>query len=267
MKKNLVIASFVLLAAATAAYFYWQHNQPISPQTDDSLSDTSEVSDTSVHPVLIDPPVKASLPQLSESDSFIMEALGKSLGDPALMKIFISKQFIQNMVTTIDNLPTMSAPIKVLPVEVAEGSFITSGSGSDLIIDPENTRRYIRYMQVVDAMDTKTLVQLYIQLYPLFQEAYEELGYPNRYFNERLIFVIDDLLATPDIKEPVKLVQPLVVYKYADPNLEARNIGQRTLMRIGSQNAAKVKSKLREIKQQLLLNMQEQKAGNNLNGT
>ena len=61
--------------------------------------------------------------------------------------------------------------------------------------------------------------------------------------------------AASDIKEPVKLVQPKIVYLYADPDLEERSIGQRTLMRIGSDNEAKVKTKLQEIRQELLLHM------------
>ena len=99
---------------------------------------------------------------------------------------------------------------------------------------------------------------LYLRLYPLFQKSYEELGYPNKYFNDRVIEVIDNLLAAPDIKEPVKLLQPKIVYIYADPDLEGRSIGQRTLMRIGTENEAKVKTKLQEIRQELLLHMHEE---------
>jgi hypothetical protein len=65
-------------------------------------------------------------------------------------------------------------------------------------------------------------------------------------------------LAAPDIKEPVKLIQPKIVYLYADPNLEGRSTGQKILMRIGSDNEAKVKTKLQEIRQELFLHMQEQ---------
>jgi hypothetical protein len=36
-------------------------------------------------------------------------------------------------------------------------------------------------------VDTRKAVALYVDLYPLFQGAYAELGYPNRYFNDRLI--------------------------------------------------------------------------------
>ena len=85
--------------------------------------------------------------------------------------------------------------------------------------------------------------------YPLFQQAYRELGYPDGYFNGiRLIVVIDHLLETPDVIEPVALTQPNVMYEYADPELESRSAGQKIMMRMGSENAARVRAKLREIR-------------------
>ncbi|MBW8079269.1 MAG: DUF3014 domain-containing protein, partial [Gallionella sp.] len=118
------------------------------------------------------------------------------------------------------------------------------------------------YVKIAEAINPKKLVGLYVRLYPLFQQAYENLGYPNKYFNDRLIVVLDDLLVAPDIKEPVRLVQTKVYYQYADPDLEGRSIGQRILMRTGGKNEAIVKTWLRAIKQELLLNMHEKKITN-----
>ena len=91
--------------------------------------------------------------------------------------------------------------------------------------------------------------QDWLRYYPLFQEAYEYLGYPSAYFNDRLIDVIDHLLATPVVDGPIRLVRPHVLYKYADPDLEALSAGRKALIRIGPDNANRVKQKLREIRQ------------------
>jgi DUF3014 family protein len=88
-------------------------------------------------------------------------------------------------------------------------------------------------------------------LYPLFQQAYQELGYPKKYFNDRLVQVIDHMLATPSIKEPVALVRPKVLYEFEDPELEDLSAGQKIMIRIGPENAAAMKAKLREIRQEL----------------
>ena len=100
---------------------------------------------------------------------------------------------------------------------------------------------------VISHMDMKQLGAIYIHYYPLFQESYQNLGYPNGYFNDRLVEVIDHLLATPDVPGPVKLVVPHVLYEYADPDLQSRSSGQK-LIRMGADNAKKVKAKLSEIR-------------------
>jgi hypothetical protein len=46
-------------------------------------------------------------------------------------------------------------------------------------------------------------------------------------------------------------VQPKVFYEFADPKLEARSAGQKLLIRMGPQNAAALKKKLREIRSQI----------------
>jgi len=42
-------------------------------------------------------------------------------------------------------------------------------------------------------------------MYPLLQQASEGIGYPQQSFNNRLIAIIDLLLATPQPTPPVKL--------------------------------------------------------------
>ena len=97
----------------------------------------------------------------------------------------------------------------------------------------------------------KNLVSAYVHFYPLIQQDYRDLGYPNGYFNDRLIEAIDDLLAAPELTDPLQVVQPKVLYQYADPELEARSAGQKIMIRMGNENAAKVKAKLQEIRREL----------------
>lgn len=269
MSKSTVVAisSIVLLAGGAAEYWYWQNQQPelvyapieVPVQKE---APTSSVEDTApVHPLILDnsPPAQQPLPALEESDGFVLEAINTLLSDPDLAKIFISDKLIEKFVASIDNLPSKSLPVKVMPIKTASGIMITTGSESALAISPQNAERYAPYIKVLNGADTKQLVQLYLHLYPLMQQAYEDLGYPDKYFNDRLIEVIDHLLDAPDLTGEIRLVQPLVVYKFAEPELEKSSIGQRIMMRIGSQNEAVVKAKLRDIKQELQNHIQETK--------
>ena len=78
------------------------------------------------------------------------------------------------------------------------------------------------------------------------------LGYPSGYFNDRLVAVIDHLLDTPEVKGPIKLVVPHVLYEFADPALQERSAGQRAMLRIGPENAARLKAKMREVRAALV---------------
>ena len=60
--------------------------------------------------------------------------------------------------------------------------------------------------------------------------------------------MIDNLLATPQPPAPIVLVRPNVMYTYADPGLESRSAGQKLLLRMGPDNAAVIKAKLKELR-------------------
>jgi hypothetical protein len=192
------------------------------------------------------------LPALKDSDAALRESLDR-LFDPArLGELFVLKDMINRFVVTIDNLPRAKLAQRDIPTLPPPGKFLVdSQSGAGTVIAPENYARYKEYVQFIEDTDTQKIASLYFHFYPLFQEAYSNLGYKTAYFNDRLIAAIDDLLAAPEIKDPVPLVRPSVFYKFADPRLEALSSGQKIMLRIGGDNAAKVKVKLRELRQAL----------------
>ena len=134
------------------------------------------------------------------------------------------------------------------PVKPVGGETVVVTSGEQTLLSAENAARYAAVMKLVQGADIQQLGSLYIRYYPLFQQAYEDLGYPGQYFNDRLVEVIDHLLQTPDLRGPIQLKQGKVFYEYADPALEARSAGQKLLMRMGSENEAIIKGKLKELR-------------------
>jgi len=255
------IAAAVLLGGAIAAYFYFQQEppkpEPVQIEEQAPPIAMPEPPAPVKRQVLDTPSENTELPQLETSDSFILDALADLVENKSLMSIFRMEQLIHNFVATVDNLPNERAPMRTMPIAPAQGKFIMTENEGTMLISPKNKTRYALYVKFAEEIDPKKLVELYVRLYPLFQQSYEELGYPDKYFNDRMMVVLDNLLAAPEIKEPVKLVQPKYYYLYADPDLEARSVGQRILMRIGSDNEMIIKTKLKEIKQELILRMHE----------
>lgn len=200
-----------------------------------------------LHPV---PDIQAEkpLPALDTSDSTMKNALSDLSADQKLIEALILHDFIRRVVATVDSLPGPKVASRIMPVKRVDGSFIVSGSEERYAIAAENAVRYEKYVKLAEAVDSKKLAALYFHYYPLFQQAYRELGYPKGHFNDRLVEVIDHLLQAPELHAPIMLVRPKVFYLYADPELEARSAGQKILMRMGAENAARVKAKLREIR-------------------
>lgn len=196
-------------------------------------------------------PDQRPLPALDVSDTTMRNALGDLTTDKALTGLFQLQNFVRRIVASVDNLPRRKLALQLMPVKRVEGKFMVDGKNENLAIGADNASRYALYVRLAGALDTAKLVALYVRYYPLFQQAYQELGYPKGYFNNRLIEVIDHLLAAPDLQAPVRLVQPKVFYQFADPELEARSAGHKILMRIGNENAALIKTKLRDIRAEL----------------
>ena len=116
------------------------------------------------------------------------------------------------------------------------------------MLSSANYSRYEPYVALAEAIDPAALVRAYRRLYPLFQQAYTELVRPNGYFNDRLIEVLDHLLATPDFPAKTELVQPSVAFRFKDAELEAMSVGRKALgPGMGPDNARRVKAVLSSV--------------------
>jgi Protein of unknown function (DUF3014) len=186
---------------------------------------------------------------LRDSDSQLRKSLNENNGTRRLANVLNpSGMIIRRFVATVDNLSRSKVATQVLPVQTLGSRFVVAGKGDSLAIAPDNARRYEPYVQIAESIDTKTLAAIYVRHYGLFQEAYRELGYPKGYFNDRLVDTIDHLLKAPDVKGPIQVKQPKVLYEYVDQELESLSAGQKVMVRMGPDNAAKVKARLREFR-------------------
>jgi hypothetical protein len=253
---RIAIVVVILAIAGIAAYWFWPFTQPpVLPPSKPPLVAPPAPAPAEVPPQGPQNPIPQAetpqpqpLPTVKESDPAMRDAISGVVGKDAFERWFVPERIVHRIVATIDNLPRKNYAQRLSPVKPPPGLFQVTGKDDDLAIAPANAERYTPYVRALDAIDTAKLVAVYTHFYPLFQKAYVELGYPNGYFNDRLVEVIDNLLAAPEVKGPVKLVVPHVLYEYADPGLQQRSAGQKLLIRMGPENAAKVKAKLREIR-------------------
>lgn len=192
-------------------------------------------------------------------------ALIELFGRKVVLSMFQTQDFARRFVATVDNLGRSHAPATVWPVNPTAGRLVVEKKDGAEVIGADNGLRYAPFVLLVESVDLPSAVATYARLYPLFQQAYEDIGFPKRYFNDRLVAVIDQLLATPSVDEPLKirlpqingplrLERPWVSYEFEDPALQSLSAGQKILLRMGPVNERRMKSKLVEIRRLVTAN-------------
>jgi len=248
-KQKVIIGGGIVAAIAVVCGFYFWPTSDTAPPLPPTPAAEPAVEAAPNYPV---PAPKAdgapALPALDESDSLLTDLTGQLFGADAVQSLLVNTDVIRHVVVTIDNLPRKKVAERLKPIKPIPGKFAVIGPEGAQTIAKENSARYSAAVRAINAMDTQAVATAYFRVYPLLQQAYVDLGYPNGYFNNRLVEVIDHLLATPTVQAPVQLTQPNVFYEFADPQLEALSAGQKALIRIGPENAATIKKKLRELR-------------------
>ncbi|NDP48853.1 MAG: DUF3014 domain-containing protein [Sulfuriferula multivorans] len=261
-----VLLLVAIAAAVVAATMLWRSISkpaPEAPATPPAASVPGKPNTAAAPP---EPAIKHPLEGLAAAPlaaADIGTALADLLGRKALVSFFQLDEFPRRFVATVDNLGRSYAPPMLWPIHPTAGRFTVEERDGGPVISADNSLRYMPLVLLAEAVDTAGAVDLYIRLYPLLQQAYEELGYPKRYFNDRLIEVIDLLLVTPDAAYPMKVrltevkgsvpsVRPWVRYELADPALESLSAGQKILLRVGPVNQRRLKAKLAGMRQELL---------------
>ncbi len=247
-----VAAAVVVVAAGSWFYLHSRHAAPPSePVAAQPVPAEPSAQPAIEHPLpagVGDSASKAPLPALADSDPALLDALSQAVGASAVKDYLLPENIVRHLVVTVDNLPRQKVAVQKRPTGPVAGSFLAQGDELHATLDPQNYARYQPLVAVIGRLDMRQLVAVYVRFYPLFQQAYQDLGYPNGYFNDRLVQVIDSLLAAPQPTGPVDLVRPNVMYLFADPTLESRPAGQKLLIRMGPDNAAAIKAKLTELR-------------------
>jgi len=260
-KFRWLIPILLVLVAAGALWYYSarvSQPQPAPAAMEPAQPEVSEPSGPR-YPLPVEMPEREirpelkPLPALDESDSYFRLELTELFGG-GIGVMLVQTGLIEKIVATIDNLPRNHVAERIRPLTGLPGPFAVDaqdGSGQ-YTLNPDNFKRYGDLVGRLDNADVDAIVGVYRRYYPLFQDAYVGLGYPDAYFNDRVVEVIDHLLDTPEVDVPIELVRPHVLYEYADPELEALSSGRKLLLRMGPENAARVRQVLREFRQRIV---------------
>ncbi|MGK0410154.1 MAG: hypothetical protein ACJASB_002316 [Shewanella psychromarinicola] len=213
--------------------------EPESIATTDDVVPTGESAAATIEP----------LPTLDESDDFV-EAKTLAIANgmkiaPMILKKDIARQFV----VFVDNLAQGNMVRKASPLKGPDTKFTVSEITNKIYLNPDSYHRYDLYANFIEELSDKDLISTYNELKPLFAEAFTELGYSNIDFDTRMQQVFSMVADAPIIEDPIELSSISVNYKYVDPNLEALPNAQKLLIRMGPENARKIKAAVKKLQQ------------------
>ena len=262
MKRTVLVVA--LLVAGVAALLWWRGQpSPQSPPVAAAPPAPAQPAAEPAAPPAILHPIEAVEVDAPAGPPDLAAALVELLGREAVGSFVVTDGFARRFVATVDNLGRAHAPPAAWPVNTTAGRFTVENDADGApVIAAANSARYDPLVRLATSTDLRAAVAFYVRSYPQLQGAYEELGFPKAYFNDRFIAVIDLLLATPEapfppklrlteVKGPIPSTRPWVRYEFADPALEALAAGQKILLRVGPEHRRRLQARLAELRAQL----------------
>ncbi len=190
------------------------------------------------------------LPPLGQMDTFLRALLGSLSSSPELVRWLATDDLIRQMAHAIDRVSRGASPAREVAVLRPVGIFATAGRPGQVTIDPATYHRFDGLATLVSSLDARAVADAYYTIQPRLDEAYRALGRAEGGVDHALAVALQVLIETPSLEDPVRLVPGLgATYAYADSQLENLQPAQKQLLRMGPQNLARVKTRLREIKE------------------
>ena len=165
--------------------------------------------------------------------AFVRELVATLSAHPDLASWLVSDGMIRRFVVVVDNVANGANPAQQIPFMRPAARFATTGSSGGLAVDPQSYRRYNGHAQIIDSLDRQGAADIYQTLEPLMDEAYRELGYPDRRFRQSLELAVSHLLATPIIDRPPEIIEYPPFYRYRDDELEDLSAVQKQFLGMG----------------------------------
>ena len=192
-------------------------------------------------------PEPIEVPALDESDAFVRDLVSALSAHPGLAAWLVNDGIARRTVVVFDNIADGTNPAQHVTFMRPETRFATSGDATELRIDPRNYDRYDLHAQIIDSLDTQGTAELYRMLEPLLDQAYVELGNPDRPFIGTVERAVVNLLNVPIVENPPALIEHAPFFHYTDTRLESLSPAQKQFLAVGPDNVRTIQGKLRQL--------------------
>jgi hypothetical protein len=242
------LAIALLIIAAAAAVWWFAPRSGQSPAEAVGRTPTEPVADAPVRPqsdLGVGSP-DADLPPLDEMDAYVRPLLAALSSRPELAALLASDELVRRFVVSVDAVARGDTPARQVRAVAPRSPFAVETTRDGLVADRRSYARYDGLVALVDDLEPQALARLYGRLEPRLEDAYAELGSGGT-FADAMRRALVHLVSTPDVEGAPRLQTARGTnYAYADARLEGLSAAQRQLLRLGPDQARRVKARLRE---------------------
>ncbi len=180
-----------------------------------------------------------TLPPLDGSDAFLRELVASLSRHPLLARLLATDGLVRGAVLAVEQIGdgrTPAVPLKALRPS-SRLAILGAANGR---VDARTYARWDGATASLTSINPSDAAQLYVNVKPLFDQAYRDLGHPNADFDASIVRAIQMLQDTPTITADPELLRRPGYYEHTDPALRSLPPVQKQFLLIGPDNREKV---------------------------
>lgn len=196
------------------------------------------------------------LPALDSSDGFLREMVATLSRHPLIARLLATDGIVRNTTLAVQQIGDGKTPMNPLKSLRPASRLAISGGGQTGRIDPRTYERWDGATTSLVSINPSDMAQLYVNVKPLFDQAYRDLGHPDGDFDESIVRAIQMLADTPPITGDPELLRRSGYYEHTDPALRSLPPVQKQLILMGPENRQKIMAWLKRLAAVLELKIQ-----------
>jgi len=246
-----VIAGAVAVAIGAAVTLWWMSRaQPRTAIPAPTTATDVAVGSNRPKRQLVD------LPALDSSDGFLREMVATLSHHPLIARLLATDGIVRNTTLAVQQIGDGKTPMNPLKPLRPANRLAISGGGQTGRIDPRTYERWDGATTSLVSINPSDMAQLYVNVKPLFDQAYRDLGHPDGDFDQSIVRAIQMLADTPPITGDPELLRRPGYYEHTDPALRSLPPVQKQLILMGPENRQKIMAWLKRLAAVLELKIQ-----------
>ena len=195
------------------------------------------------------------LPPLDASDAFLRDMVASLSHHPLIERLLVTNGIVRAATLAVEQIGDGRTPVEPLKPLRPASRLAVVGTETGRI-DPRSYARWDAATSSLVTINPSDAAQFYVNVKPLFDAAYRELGHPDGDFDTSIVRAIQKLSDTPRLTTEPELLRRPGYYEHKDPTLASLPPVQKQFLLLGPDNRQKILSWLTRLATALDLKIQ-----------